>query len=82
MVTEYHFSVKELAKNWGLSEAKVRRMLRNEPGVLRFGAEKKGHHREYVTLRIPASVAERVYQRCTCPGLVLRPDGGKKKGGA
>jgi hypothetical protein len=81
MVTEYHFSVKELAENWGLSQVKIRRMLRNEPGVLRFGAEKKGHHREYVTLRIPASVAERVYQRCTCPGLVLRPDDGKKKGG-
>jgi hypothetical protein len=76
-LTEYHYSIKELAQNWGLSQAKVRRMLHNEPGVLRFGVEKKGHKRAYVTLRIPASVAERVYRRCTCPGLNLSPIGVK-----
>jgi len=81
-VTEYHYSVKELATNWRLSQAKVRSMLRNEPGVLRFGAEKRGHQRAYVTLRIPASVAERVYRRCMCPGLKPSPNGGKKKGRA
>jgi hypothetical protein len=74
--TEYHFTIEELAKSWALSQAKVRRMLRNEPGVLRFGLEKKGHRRAYVTLRIPASVAERVYRRCMCPGS--KPD--NKKG--
>jgi hypothetical protein len=73
-LAEYHYSVKELAKTWGLSQAKVRRMLQNEPGVLRFGVEKKGHKRAYVTLRIPASVAERVYRRCMCPGLKLSPN--------
>ena len=82
MLTERHFSVQELAKHWGLSATKVRRMLRNEPGVLRFGAEKKGHQRQYVTIRIPASVAERVYRRSMCPGLMLRTDNGKEKGGA
>ncbi len=81
-LTEYHYSVKELAKSWGLSQAKVRRMLRNEPGVLRFGVEKKGHRRAYVTLRIPASVADRVYRRCTCPGLRPSPHGGKKEDAA
>jgi AraC-like DNA-binding protein len=81
-LTERHYSVKELAQMWGLSPTAIRRMFRNEPGVLRFGKENKGHQRNYVTLRIPASVAERVYQRCSCPGLVLRPNGGKKKGGA
>jgi len=81
-VNEYHYSVKELAKIWGLSQAKVRRMLRNEPGVLRFGMEKKGHKREYVTLRIPASVAERVYQRCMCPGLKPSSRGRKREDAA
>jgi hypothetical protein len=78
-VAECHYSVKELAQNWGLSQAMVRRMLRNEPGVQRFGPEKKGHQRAYVTLRIPASVAERVYRRCTCPGLKPSQRGGTKK---
>ncbi len=81
-LTEYHYSVKELAKSWALSQAKVRRMLRNEPGVMRFGVEKKGHQRAYVTLRIPASVAERVYRRCMCPDLKASPRGGKKKDAA
>jgi hypothetical protein len=81
-LSEYHYTVKELANNWALSQAKVRRMLRNEPGVLRFGMDKTGHRRAYVTLRIPASVAERLYRRCMCPGLDLSPDGRQKKGRA
>ena len=67
-LTEHHYTIKELAKIWALSQTNVRRMLRNEPGVLRFGLEKKGHRRAYVTLRVPASVAERIYRRCMCPG--------------
>jgi hypothetical protein len=70
-LTEYHYTIKELAKIWALSQTNVRRMLLNEPGVLRFGLEKKGHRRAYVTLRVPASVAERVYRRCMCPGSKL-----------
>jgi predicted transcriptional regulator len=69
-LTERHFSVNELAKMWGLSPATTRRMFRDEPGVLRFGREKKGHQRDYVTLRIPESVAERVYRRCMRPSSV------------
>lgn len=68
---EKHYSVKELAQKWKLSPAAIRRLFRNEPGTLRFGKQKRGHRRDYVTLRIPAPVAERVYRRCTCPG---RPD--------
>jgi AraC-like DNA-binding protein len=69
-LTERHYSVKELAQLWGLSATAIRRMFRNEPGVLRFGRENKGHQRDYVTLRIPVSVAERVYRRCLRPNLV------------
>jgi hypothetical protein len=72
-VTERHYSVKELAEMWGLSSAAIRRLFGNEPGVLRFGKEKKGHQRDYVTLRIPASVVERVYRRCTRPSVVPNP---------
>lgn len=67
--SERHYSVKQIGEMWGLSSAAIRRIFRNEPGVLRFGRRKLGHQRDYVTLRIPASVAERVYRRCICPGL-------------
>jgi hypothetical protein len=70
-LTERHYSVKEIAELWRLSPTAIRRLFRNEPGVLRFGKEHRGHQREYMTLRIPASVAERVYRRsicnCSCP---------------
>lgn len=56
-------------------------MFRDEPGVLRFGKEKKGHQRDYVTLRIPASVAERVYRRCMRPNLVPKTEQERKPGG-
>jgi hypothetical protein len=69
-LTERHYSAKQLAQMWGLSPMAIRRMFRNEPGVLRFGRENKGHQRDYVTLRIPVSVAERVYRRCMRPNPV------------
>lgn len=76
-----HFSVKEIARMWGLSPAAIRRMFRHEPGVLRFGKEKKGHQRDYVTLRIPVSVAERVYRRCMGPAIVSKPNEEKSRSG-
>jgi len=64
---ERHYSVKELASMWHLSPAAIRRLFRNEPGVLRYGRSKKGHQRDYVSIRIPHSVAQRVYRRCLVP---------------
>ncbi len=61
---ERHYSVAEVAELWNLSEDKVRRLFQNEPGVLVLGnaQPRYGRHR-YTTLRIPESVAERVYRR-------------------
>jgi predicted transcriptional regulator len=81
-LNERHFSVKDVATMWGLSPAAIRRMFRNEPGVLRFGKEKPGHQRDYVTLRIPESIVERVYRRCMRPGLVSQSAGNARKGRA
>jgi len=78
-LTERHFSVKELAQVWGLSPAAIRSLFRNEPGVLRFGQEHNGHQRDYVTLRIPATVAERVYRRCMRPNLRAQPEEIRKR---
>jgi transcriptional regulator GlxA family with amidase domain len=64
---EKHFSPKELAETWGLSDTKIRRMFQNEPGVLLVGAPSrrlgKKLKRSYFTMRIPESVAIRVHER-------------------
>jgi len=66
---EQHFTPQTLATLWGLSATKVRRMFENESGVLRIGEPSRriGRtlKRSYHTLRIPGSVAERVYKRLT-----------------
>ena len=64
---EHHYRAKDLAALWGLSPTAIRRLFRDEPGVLRYARPKKGHQRDYASLRIPASVAERVYRRCLLP---------------
>jgi hypothetical protein len=58
--------VAEIAEAWGLGADTVRRMFEKESGVLvieptagRFSRRR----RRYRTLRIPASVAERVHRR-------------------
>ncbi len=61
---EPHYSVQMLAERWRLDESTIRRIFEAAPGVLRLGNEKRrSGKREYFTLRIPASVAEREYQR-------------------
>jgi hypothetical protein len=61
---EDHFTPEELAALWKLDPSTIRRMFRDEEGVMKYGREgSKGGRREYLTLRIPASVAERVYKR-------------------
>ena len=62
-IFERHFSVAELAAAWGLSADTVRRMFENEPDVLIFESAERCSSRRRRTLRIPQSVAERVYKR-------------------
>jgi hypothetical protein len=63
---EKHFTVKELAETWGLSDSKVRRMFQDED-VLKVGEPSrrlgKKLKRSYYTMTIPESVAMRVYER-------------------
>jgi len=54
----------ELARHWALSVDTVRHLFEAEPDVLIFGERRPGRRR-YRTLRIPLSVAERVYRRLT-----------------
>lgn len=59
---EKHYSIIELATIWNLSRDTVSRLFRDEPGVIPIGQPKPGR-RTYVVLRIPESVALRVYRR-------------------
>jgi hypothetical protein len=47
---------------WKFDESTIRRMFIDEPGVLKYGNSfRRSVRREYFTLRIPESVARRVY---------------------
>jgi len=59
---ERHFTPAELAEIWSLDVSTIRRMFIDMPGVLKVGESNPRGKRGYVTLRIPVSVAERVYR--------------------
>jgi hypothetical protein len=68
-VDERHYRVDELATLWRLSPETIRRLFREEPGVIKIG---KGlgryrRRRPYLTLSIPESVASRVKARISAP---------------
>jgi len=61
---EIHYSADQVAEAWGVSADTVRRLFENEPGVIIIQpAPGRFSRRRYRTLRIPASVAERVHRQ-------------------
>jgi len=62
---EPHYSVKDVAEMWKLSDEAIRRLFREEPGVIKLTAEERYRRRkrDYVTLRIPESVLVRVHEK-------------------
>ena len=61
--SEHHFTAKEIAEAWNLSQDTIYRLFLNEPGVIILASEKKKYRRTRRTLRIPESVKNRVYRR-------------------
>jgi hypothetical protein len=60
LMMERHFTVQELADMWGFSHNFINGKFRDEPGVMH--TQKKGRvKRSYGAIRMPQSVAERVY---------------------
>ena len=59
---ERHYTVNELASMWRLSGEFVRQLVQHEPGVTEWVRQQAGRRR-YRVLRVPQSVAERVYRR-------------------
>ncbi len=58
------FTIQELAGVWSLSASTIRRMFEHEAGTLVFSLRRPGKRRDR-TIRVPRSVAERVYRRLT-----------------
>jgi hypothetical protein len=56
---EKHYTSKEIAKLWCLSEDTVRALFRDYPGVLKIAQPARRFKRQYVSIRIPESVAQR-----------------------
>ena len=65
---EQHYKPEQLAKLWSLSATTIRRMFEKEPGVFVVDRPEKMHKRAYKTVRIPHSVALRVYQKYLSTG--------------
>ena len=63
---EQHYTVDELANLWALSHDTITNLFRDEPGVLRITPARRRGVRTRITIRIPRSVAERVYNRLEC----------------
>jgi hypothetical protein len=59
---ELHYTVDELAEQWKYSRESLRKLVMDEPGVLKLQLGKK---KSNCTYRIPASVARRIHTRLT-----------------
>lgn len=61
---EKHYSVSEMAEHLNVSDDYMRRKLQNVPGVVRLTSPRLlgGTRKPNVILRVPASVAERLYE--------------------
>jgi hypothetical protein len=70
---ERHFTIRELSKMWRLSEEFVRQIVKDEPGVTEWVRQQPGRRR-YRVLRIPQSVAERLYHRAQARAAEAQPD--------
>ena len=63
---EPHFSPRTLAEIFGVDESIIRRLFQDEPGVVKIGRSGRcDGKRDYITLRIPESVARRKYRELT-----------------
>ncbi len=60
-----HYTVKELGELWHMSPHTARRLVENEPGVIKFdsGFKKSPRTRKLIQIRVPARVMQRVHQK-------------------
>jgi hypothetical protein len=61
---EKHYRVGELARIWGLGRETVRKLVKDEPDVIRI---RLGHKKAHTIYSVPASAAERIHTRLLNP---------------
>lgn len=61
--TEPIYTTEDLAETYKLHRETIRRLFIDEPGVIRMGHSAWRNKRQRFTLRIPRSVADRVFSR-------------------
>lgn len=57
---EKHYRINDLAKMWGLGRETVRKLVKDDPGVVKL---KKGVKSANVTYTVPESAARRIHTR-------------------
>ena len=58
---EKHFSVQQVAKLWNWSDNTVRKLFKDEPGVIKIGGPETRFKQKHWQLSIPESVLLRVH---------------------
>ena len=57
---EKHYRIGELARMWGLGRETVRKLVKDDPGVLKI---RGGRKRSHTTYAVPESAARRIHTR-------------------
>jgi hypothetical protein len=65
-----YYTVDEIAAMWKVSRDTVRRLFRNESGVLAISPRRRRGTRSYTTLRVPQSVLDRVHRKLSIVTVV------------
>lgn len=60
-----HYSPRFYGELWGVSESTVLRWFQDQPGVLKCGTAAKNGRRRRVEIKIPLTLAMRIYQERT-----------------
>ena len=69
IVIDPHYSAQFYSELWGVSASTVLRWFQDVDGVLKVGKPPKGGKRVRIELRIPYSLAMRIYREHTRSGL-------------
>lgn len=57
---EKHYRIAELARIWGIGRETVRKIVKDEPGVIQI---RQGRKKAHTTYSVPESVARRIHSR-------------------
>ncbi len=57
---EKHYRISELAHIWGLGRETIRRIIKDDPGVIKIRMGRKKSHTVY---SVPESIARRIHTR-------------------